>query len=802
MGMGTKRAACLLLLVTAAALLAMVHDSFLRGGAAPEQWPRSVRSSAPGGRGNYNYPNGYVYGCYDVSKGLPFCDSKLSVDQRLDDLMSRMSTEEKMYFLGGDTKNTKIDACTNMDGGLLRLGIPRELNLVETNSAVEGYCLDNNLCTTEFPGPMNMAATFNQTLWRKKGEVISTEMRALNNLNWYRSVEAPYSLIGLSGFGPNINIARDPRFGRISELPGEDPYLSGVYAREYVRGQQEGEDPRFAKMIAGLKHYACYSVENGREYRSFAVSTFDFWDSYLPQYQMAFVEGNALQVMCSYASENGVPSCASDFLLNQVVRKKWNRTDVVVSTDCGAISNMQYHNKYAKDATDAAAKSINGGSDIDLGDMYFPASSIGGNGALQDALSKKQTSLAQINASLRRVLKRRFITGQFDPIEDQPYADLSKYGRSQVNSSDSWALMLDAALQSLVLLKNGNGLLPLRQGSKIAVVGPQSFAQRDMLEDYAGRTCHSGSFDCVQTIAGMIAAYNAKGQTLVAKGVDVDSKDTSGIPEALYAVQQSDYVVLVLGDGYGQEHETLDRTSISLPGQQEFLAKQVLGLHKPTILVIVSYGQIAIDNLMDVDALIQAFCSGMRGAEAIARGIFGLDNRWGKLPVTIYPANYVNQVDMYSFDMTKSPGRTYRYYTGQPLFAFGQGLSLTTFNMSCSIVSKVYLSCTIGNSGQRDGDEVIMIYHNVSQQIKHAVNHPVPLKQLVAFERVFVPKQQTKTVQFTIKDEQLKVTDNNGNYVLYAGTHYITVSRGNADDKLFQYYVSTTEVLSENPKPE
>lgn len=517
---------------------------------------------------NQNLPNGYAWGCLNISSALPFCNPSLTVEERLTDLVSRMTEEEKLGVLGADTKHTQVSGCTCMDGGVLRLGIPHYVNLVETNSDVDSSCLADNKCATEFPGPMNLAATFNRSLWQQKGEVISTEMRALNNLNWYRSGGGPYSLIGLSGFGPNINIARDPRFGRISEIPGEDPYLSGQYALHYVRGQQEGEDPRYVKMLAGLKHYACYSVEQKRSKRNFKVSMFDLWDTYLPQYKVGFVDANAQQVMCSYASINGVPACANSYLLNSVMRQKWNRPNAVVASDCGAIDNMVTANRYARNKETAAAKSLNAGTDIDLGGkLYYSPKSNGGNAALEKAIHSKLTNMSVVDEAVKRVMRRRFVTGQFDPLEGQVYADARRYGYDQVNATQSWNLVLNAAAQSLVLLKNDK-VLPITPGHRIAVLGPHIFSQQYLMEDYSGKPCNSDkdAYGCMATVADMMQAYNAGGETLIQKGVDMNSYNFLGMFAALKAARKASYVFLFLGDSRQEEHEGHDRKHIALPG--------------------------------------------------------------------------------------------------------------------------------------------------------------------------------------------------------------------------------------------
>ena len=245
-------------------------------------------------------PNGHAWGCEpnNVSAHLPFCNAKLSTDARLTDLISRLTIDEKIGLMSAD-KNTGVNVCNMMDQGVPRLGIPPYMHLVEANTAIASHCLGPNKCAQNYPGPTGLGATFNRSLWYKKGEAMGDEMRAFNNLNWYRATgDAPKSLIGLNGYGPNLNIARDPRYGRTSELPGEDTYLTGQYAINMVRGGQGNDDydsgkSKYLKMTLGLKHYALYGVEVDRPSFIPNVTAHDLWDTYLPQYMHGFSKVDA-----------------------------------------------------------------------------------------------------------------------------------------------------------------------------------------------------------------------------------------------------------------------------------------------------------------------------------------------------------------------------------------------------------------------------------------------------------------------------------------------------------------------------
>jgi len=251
---------------------------------------------------------------------------------------------------------------------------------------------------------------------------------------------------------------------------------------------------------------------------------------------------------------------------------------------------------------------------------------------------------------------------------------------------------------------------------------------------------------------------------------------------------EADVVVMVLGIDFTIEHEGIDRSSITLPGQQESFATKVLAIGKPTILILVNGGIVSIDNLINgPEAIVEAFYPSVQGARALADTLFGAQNRWGKLPVTIYPANYISQVDIFNFNMSKPPGRTYRYYTGKPLWPFGWGLSMTTFTLTCTEVKAMtQYRCTVLNSGSLNGDEVVMVFHSVGNDIRSKVDHPVPIKQLVEFGRVSVETGQSSQIDFTLDQKAFQLTNKNGDKVVYPGQHTLTFTRGYGQDVTFQ----------------
>lgn len=776
-------------------------------------------------------PNGYAWGCLpkNVSSGFPFCDPSRKLADRVADLVGRLTTEEKAGLMSADGR-TGVSSCNMMDAGVPRLGIPNYMHLVETNTAVASTCLAPGKCSINYPGPTGLAASFNRSVWYAKGRAMSLEMRAFNNLRWYRATgDAPKSLIGLNGYGPNLNIARDPRYGRISELPGEDPFLTGSYASAMVRGGQgmdeyEAGKSKFLRMTLGLKHYDLYSVEVPRGSFIPNVTAHDLWDTYLAQYRLGFSRtdpdgspaGGAMGTMCSYAGANGVPSCANDYLLNQVVRGHFGRPGVVVGTDCGAVNNMVSQNHYASDKVDAAAKTLNGGTDLELGDSFWAPIKNQGMGLLVEALKQGRVNQTRIDESVSRVLTLRFLTGQFDPVEDQPY---TKIGADAVNSTEAQQLNLEAALQSFVLLKNENGALPFARGKTTAVLGPHVVSQRDLMSDYKGdQQCADNSYNCFPTIAQYMPLFNGADKTIVEKGVDIDSNDASGIDAALDAARKADQVLLFIGIGNGQEHEGIDRMNTSLPGLQEPFTLQVLEICKqrgvPAAVVLINGGAVAIDPVVPAaPAIVEAFYPSVRGAEALALALFGQENRWGKLPITMYDKKYIETVDFHDFDMSKFPGRTYKYFLGKPLFPFGYGLSYTNFTLECEDPKTTTpgkaggpawtVSCEVGlaeGSQDSSGEEVVMLFHSAGMGIRERVGYPVPIKSLVGFERVAVTGTQKVKVDFTVGPNQLGLVDADGNRQLLAGAHEIIMTNGAYNSRSFILQVTESRTLETVPK--
>jgi hypothetical protein len=547
-----------------------------------------------------------------------------------------------------------------------------------------------------------------------------------------------------------------------------------------VQGMQEEDANGHPKMIAYLKHLTAYSTETNRGHDDYAITDHDLWETYLPAYEKAFVQGKASGAMCSYNAINGKPSCANEYILTDVVRGMWSPM-AHITTDCGAIQNLMGNPVNAPSGEAASAMAMNAGADIDMGDTVMTDS-------LVNATKMGMISEETIDAAFTRAFTLLFRAGRFDPVDS---IEWSNFDASTVNSTLHQQISYEAALQGMVLLKNEGRFLPLAANTKIAVLGPMASDPKRYLSSYAAdEICFGGDHHCMTSIADAIAADNGAGSTTTADGCDVNSDDTSRFQEALDLAAAADVVVLAMGIDNTVEYEGVDRTDTALPGVQEEFAQAVIALGKPVLLVLCNGGALAIDNLVDgPKAIIEAFNPAVLGPKALSAQMFGKENRWGKLPITVYPQDFIEKIELTDYFMAPhddSPGRTYRYYNEEPLFNFGFGLSLTDFDLECQtkMIDTIEVDCFVSNIGDLDGDEVVQVYHKVGDDIRDQVGdaHPLPLKQLIDFERIRVAKQTMDWVSFSFDEESFKVVGENGEKKLYSGVHILVFSKGYGKD--------------------
>lgn len=499
---------------------------------------------------------------------------------------------------------------------------------------VQSSCVEvdgKTLCPTTFPNPIGYGASFNKTLFSELGRIIADEARALWVLG--ATEESSWSgrpHVGLDCWSPNINIARDPRWGRIEETPGEDPLLNGLFGKLYTEGMQQGEDSRYVKVITTIKHYDAYSLEGHsgspitRHNFNAVVSNFSLADTYLPAMQAALEDGKALGVMCSYNALNGIPTCANPFLAN-TLRSKWGFAGYMTS-DTGAIDDIYEQHKYVSTGEEAVAKAlVDGTCDMNSGAVY--------HSHLLPAVQQKLLSMDDVNRALTNTLALRFRLGLFDPIENQPYWHVPA---ERINTDANKANSRLAADESMVLLQNPMGTLPLAKGKRVAVIGPHANASDALVGNYMGQACPDDTFSCVQTPYSAIAAANTGGSVTSAPGCDVKgSKDE--IAAAVEVAKGADVIVLMLGIDGSIEGESHDRTDIDLPAMQHQLAANISALGKPTVIVLLSGGPLSVAEEKAAGlAMVQAFYPGIYGAASIAATVFGdNDHLGGKLPYTI-----------------------------------------------------------------------------------------------------------------------------------------------------------------------
>lgn len=716
--------------------------------------------------------------CEAPHAAFPFCNVSLNTTTRVDDLLARLSLHDKVLML---------TARASPKGNVSALGLPEYNWGANCVHGVQSTCGTN--CATNFPNPVNIGAMFDPVAVYEMAQVIGWELRAL----WLEGARENYAAgphLGLDCWSPNININRDPRWGRNMETPSEDPLVNSLYGIAYTRGLQEGKDPRFLQAVVTLKHWVAYSYEHyaGVDRMEFdaIVSKYDFADTYLPAFRASVVDGRAKGVMCSYNSVNGVPMCAND-AMTRLLREKLG-FDGYITSDSGAIRGIWEKRHYTPTKCDAGLLAIQRGTDVNSGEVYFDC--------LETLVKEKKLDTKFIDDAIRNSLALRFRLGLFDPIEDQPYWHVAP---SEVNTKWSQKLSLDMTRKSIVLLQNHNSTLPLsstKKAFKLAVVGPHAAAKEGMMGNYYGQICHGGyrEFDCVQTPFEALKAKNAAdgGSTLYAKGCGMNDTSTSGFSVAVSAAKEADAVVLFLGIDTTIEREAADRENIELPAIQMQLLKAVRKAGKPTVVVLFNGGIIGAEEIiLHTDSLVEAFYPGFYGAQALADVLFGDHNPGGKLPVTMYRSNYIDSVPMKSMSMTEYPGRSYRYFKEVPVFPFGFGLSYTTFSLASSSADvkmqktrklsshglDTKFQIVVSNDGNMAGDEVVFAFF---RPLSIDATGPATLlnQQLFAYQRVSLEPQQVAELEFHVKDTTLGLYDDAGNLTLFPGYYEIIFSNG------------------------
>lgn len=662
-------------------------------------------------------------------------DPSQPIEARISDLMSQMTLEEKAAEL--NHLSSRND----------RLHIPAWGGWNQTLHGVW-----SKRPTTLFPTAIGMAATWDPALIQVVADSMSDEARALYNIG----ADGPRSKHGLVYRSPVINISRDPRWGRIQECFGEDPYLAGRVAVAYVKGLQG--TGKYLKVAATVKHFAVNNVEANRHALSAAVPERILMEYWLPHWKAAIVEGRAQSVMASYNQLNGVPNIANPYLLTDVLRGLWHFDGFVVS-DLGGVNSSLVQGSHITDKIEVAvSRAIAAGCDMD--DNFYEQQ-------LPGAVRTGLVSEAVVDQALRRVLRVAFRLGVFDPPEMVPY---TKIGAEVIDSAPHRDLALKTAQESIVLLRNANNFLPLKQDAvhSVAVIGPQA----DQFEtgNYFGAKPR-----IVSPLEGIRARAGAKVKVEYAAGCDILAPARpEQIDEAAALARQSDVAILFLGTNLKVEGEGRDRASLDLPGSQEQLLEAVYKANPRTVAVIMSGGPVSVKwASQNVPAILAAWYTGEEAGTALAGVVFGDYNPSGRLPYTVYDSlDQIPPQDEY--DVTK--GFTYMYFPGKPQFAFGQGLSYTQFRYSslevtpsrATVMGSVKVNLAVQNTGTRAGAEVVQLYvHEAAPAVKR------PAKELRGFQRIALRAGEKRMVSFTLRAGELAYYD--------AGLKRFTVKPGSFD---------------------
>lgn len=683
------------------------------------------------------------------SEQLLYLDTSRPQAERVKDLISRMTLDEKVGLMNHPAH------------AIPRLNIPAYNYWSE---ALHGVARSGR--ATVFPQAIGMAATWNKELIHKVATVISDEGRAKYHAALKRNgYTQQYQ--GLTFWSPNVNIFRDPRWGRGQETWGEDPFLTGEMAAEFVKGLQ-GDDPKYLKVAACAKHFAVHSgPEKDRHTFNAIVTKRELYDTYLPAFKKLVTEAKVESVMGAYNRTLDEVCCASKLLLDDILRGEWGFEGHVVS-DCMALSDFHLNHKVTKDAAESAALALQRGCDLGCDHVF---------NEIPEAIKRGLITEADVDRSLERTLGTRFKLGMFDPQEDVPFASIST---EVVSSKEHRALAYQTATQSVVLLKNKNNILPIKPSTKkIYVTGPTAASMEVLLGNYYG--FNEKMITILEGLTGRIPEGMGMEYTAGANIKHAREIEHTWAPQM---AQSADFAIVCAGINSfleGEEGESIlspdngDRKSISLPQSQIDYIKE-LSIHGVKIVLVLTGGSpIALGEVEDmVDAILFVWYPGMEGGKAIADVLFGDVSPSGKLPIT-FPKS-LEQLP--AFDDYSMNGRTYRFMTQEPLYPFGFGLSYSNFEYSdlkldknkIALGDSLNLSLTLKNSGASNSAEVVQFY--LSDILASTI---VPLHHLVGFERVELKAGESRTIKFTLTSEMMSFINDDGKPTLEPGQFRLEV---------------------------
>jgi beta-glucosidase len=694
-------------------------------------------------------------------------DSNHSFADRAADLVSRMTLEEK------------VSQMQNVAPAIPRLGIPA---YDWWNEGLHGVARAGQ--ATVFPQAIGLAATFDTPLMHLVATAISDEARAKYNDFQRRGMHERYE--GLTFWSPNINIFRDPRWGRGQETYGEDPFLTSRMGVAFVQGMQ-GDDPTYRKLDATAKHYAVHSGPESERHR-FDVhpSERDLYETYLPAFRALVQEAKVDAVMGAYNRVDGESASASPRLLQDILRRQWGFDGYTVS-DCDAVEDIYQHHKIVQTAEQAAALAVKNGMDLNCGTTFT---------ALAQAVHDGLVAESDIDQALKKLMLARFRLGMFDPPDRVPWSHLP-YSVNQSPQHD--ALARRAADESIVLLKN-DGVLPLSANvRRIAVIGPTADDIAPLLGNYHGTP------KAPVTILQGIRQAAPHAEVTYARGAELvegfHDPNPANREKGLEAARNADVVIFVGGltaDLEGEEMKVNypgfaggDRTDLRLPATQQTLLEALQATGKPVVLVLATGSALAIDwARQHVPAILVAWYPGQDGGTAVADALFGHTDPAGRLPITFYKADE----KLPAFDDYHMEGRTYRYFKGEPLYPFGHGLSYTHFAYSDLQLDRsnvhsgdhIKITLTVKNTGERAGDEVVQLY----LQPLHAPHARVN-KELRGFQRLHLQAGEEQTVTFDISPatDLTYYDDVHHAYAVDAGSYRVQIGASSADIRLAEDFM-------------
>ena len=681
-----------------------------------------------------------AFGC-SSEKDPIYKDASADIEVRVNDLVNRMTLEEKIlqlnqYVLGVNTvENNFGEVVKDIPveiGSLIyfndhaevrnamqkkameesRLGIP----ILFGHDVIHGY-------RTTYPIPLALACSWNPELVRQASEVAAQEAYACG-VNWT--------------FSPMVDVSRDPRWGRVMECFGEDPYANAVFCEAVVKGYQGDDLSEKNRIAACLKHYVGYGAsEAGRDYVPTEISDQTLWDTYLPPFE-AGVKAGAATLMSAFHTISGIPASANHYILTEVLKDKWQHDGFVVS-DWGAVEQLRYQGM-AEDEKEATMLAFNAGIEMDMADRMYQK-------YLKELLDEGKVDMKQVDESVRRILRVKFRLGLFETpyVEEKPESEIYLLPKSLEVAEQ-------AAVESMVLLKNEGSVLPLENVGTIAVIGPVANDSTQHLGNWGAR---ARAEDVVGIIQGMNEEYAGKSKILTAKGCDFEGDDKSGFAEAIRVAKASDVVVVCLGHKGSWSGENQSRSTIEIPQIQEELLAAVEATGKPIVVLVTTGRPVELPRIeKKADAILQTWHSGIRAGKAIAGLLSGRYNPSGKLAMT-FPYS-TGQIPIYY--NRRHRARTgdqglYKDITSEPMYPFAHGLSYSTFEYGKLIVSAdqlkegetIMAEVTVKNTSKRDGLETVHWF------IKDPYSHITrPVKELKHFEKKLIKAGESTTFRFEI----------------------------------------------------